>query len=39
MRKLSNITIGSDPECFIIDTRTDQVVSSIGMIPGKKGEP
>ena len=36
---ITNITIGSDPECFIINTETNEVVSSIGMIPGKKGEP
>lgn len=36
---ISNITIGSDPECFIINTLTGDVVSSIGMIPGEKGNP
>ena len=35
-----NITIGADPEMFIIDTaRSNKVISSVGMIPGKKGEP
>ena len=36
---LSNVTIGSDPECFIINATTGSVVSSIGMIPGEKGNP
>lgn len=34
---LSNITIGADPELFIIDSKTGKVVSSIGLIPGTKG--
>lgn len=34
-----NITLGSDPELFIINTKTNQVVSSIGLIPGEKGNP
>lgn len=29
-------TIGSDPELFIINTKTGKVVSSIGIIPGEK---
>lgn len=36
---IKNITIGSDPECFIINKLTGTVVSSIGMIPGEKGNP
>lgn len=36
---LNNITIGADPELFIVDTAKNKVISSIGMIPGKKGEP
>ena len=36
---ISNVTIGSDPECFIINALTGNVVSSIGMIPGEKGNP
>lgn len=35
--KLDNITIGSDPELFIINKNTGKVVSSIGLIPGEKG--
>lgn len=33
----SNITIGADPECFIVNEQTGKVVSSIGIIPGEKG--
>ena len=33
------ITIGSDPELFIINEKTNNVVSSIGLIPGVKGTP
>lgn len=36
---LENITIGADPELFIINSKTGKVVSSIGLIPGLKGEP
>lgn len=34
-----NITIGADPELFIVNSKTGKVVSSIGLIPGVKGEP
>lgn len=37
--EIYNITVGADPELFIIDERTDQVVSAVGMIPGEKGNP
>ena len=36
---LENITIGADPELFIYNTDTKSVVSSIGIIPGEKGNP
>jgi len=36
---VSNITLGADPECFIINEETGKVVSSIGIIPGEKGNP
>lgn len=36
---VSNVTIGADPELFIINERTNKVVSSIGLIPGEKGDP
>ncbi len=37
--KINNITIGADPELFIINEKTNKVVSSVGMIPGEKGNP
>lgn len=37
--KISNVTIGADPELFIINEQTKKVVSSIGLIPGEKGNP
>lgn len=33
---MENIKIGSDPELFIVNTTTNKVVSSIGLIPGEK---
>lgn len=36
---LENITIGADPELFIINEKTGKVVSSIGLIPGTKSNP
>lgn len=33
------ITIGADPELFIVNNKTNKVVSAIGLIPGKKGKP
>ncbi len=36
---LNNITIGADPELFLINSKTGEVVSSIGIIPGEKGNP
>lgn len=37
--QVTNITIGADPELFIINEKTGKVVSSIGLIPGEKGNP
>ena len=37
--KLINLTIGADPELFIINTKTKKVVSAVGLIPGEKGNP
>ena len=37
--KLNNVTIGADPELFIINEKTKRVVSSVGRIPGEKGNP
>lgn len=34
-----NVTIGSDPEVFIYNTKTKKVVSAIDLIPGAKGAP
>lgn len=36
---IRKFTIGADPELFIINEKTGKVVSSIGIIPGVKGEP
>ncbi len=36
MRQLRNVTIGADPELFIVNKKTGKVVSSIGLIPGEK---
>lgn len=35
--KITNIKVGSDPELFIINSTNNKVVSSIGIIPGEKG--
>lgn len=37
MNMLNNITIGTDPELFIWDRKNNRVISSIGLIPGEKG--
>lgn len=34
---IENVTIGADPELFLINSETGDVVSSIGIIPGEKG--
>lgn len=39
MKKITNVTIGADPELFLINKETNEVVSSIGIIPGVKGNP
>lgn len=39
MNRITNITIGADPELFIVNKKTGKVVSSIGLIPGEKGKP
>lgn len=36
--RVLNVTIGSDPELFIVNTKSGDVVSSIGLIPGEKGK-
>lgn len=37
--RVEQVTIGADPELFIINKNTGKVVSSIGLIPGEKGNP
>lgn len=37
--RLGKITIGADPELFIINEKTKKVISSVGKIPGEKGNP
>lgn len=36
-KRIKNVTIGSDPECFIYDASYGEYISSIGIIPGVKG--
>lgn len=36
---VQSITLGADPELFIIDTSTNKIVSSVGLIPGVKDHP
>jgi hypothetical protein len=36
---LQSLTVGTDPELFIMDRSTGKVISAIGLIPGEKGEP
>lgn len=36
---MENITIGADPELFIINEKTRKVISAVGLIPGEKGNP
>lgn len=38
--KKYTFTLGADPEMFIVDTsQNNKVISSLGIIPGKKGRP
>lgn len=39
MNKLTNVTIGTDPELFLFDSKRKQVVSAINVVPGSKYEP
>ncbi len=39
MNIIKDYTIGADPECFIYNSKTKSIVSSVGMIPGEKGNP
>lgn len=35
---LQGLTVGTDPELFIMDRSTGKVISAIGLIPGEKGD-
>lgn len=37
--EIYDFKIGSDPELFIINTKSRKVVSAVGLIPGEKGNP
>lgn len=37
--KIKKVTFGADPEVMLINTDTNELVSSIGLIPGQKEEP
>jgi hypothetical protein len=37
MRTISKVTVGADPELFIYNKKTKKIISSIGIIPGEKG--
>ena len=39
MKRINNVTLGSDPEVFVVNEATDEVISAIGLIPGSKREP
>lgn len=36
---MKTITLGCDPELALYDTRTDEMISAIGRVPGVKGAP
>jgi hypothetical protein len=36
---IREFTVGADPELFIINEKSGKVISSVGMIPGQKGDP
>lgn len=36
---IEHFTIGADPELFMINTKNRKVVSSVGKVPGEKGNP
>lgn len=36
---INNISIGADPELFIVNSKNNKVISAIGIIPGEKGNP
>lgn len=38
-RPITNFTLGTDPECFIYNTKTHRVKSAVKLIPGTKEHP
>lgn len=38
-RPITNVLIGTDPECFIFNKKTNKVKSSVKLIPGTKENP
>lgn len=36
---LTKVSIGTDPEAFVINVKTGEIISAIGLIPGDKDEP
>lgn len=38
-RPLENILIGTDPECFLFNKKTNKVKSAVKLIPGTKEHP
>lgn len=39
MDQTRNLLVGSDPEAFVMNTKTGEIVSAIGLIPGSKDKP
>lgn len=39
MSNIIDVKVGTDPEVFVVDKTTDEVMSAIGLIPGTKDEP
>lgn len=39
MKKIKFITIGADPEMFLVDTSNNEIICAKGIIPGKKNKP
>lgn len=39
MSHIINVTVGADPEVFVVNAETEEVMSAIGFIPGTKDQP
>lgn len=39
MSRIFKYTVGTDPEVFVVNINTNEVISAIGLIPGTKEEP